>query len=117
MKITTILGAFAVAIIFFFGLIFALAASVEQTATRLTISLILFATGTGLVYIIYVSTRQPTKIIQQLEISGRMKAASIRCPNCSASVNANQIKIVSGVPYATCPYCGTVFEVVEEPKW
>jgi predicted Zn finger-like uncharacterized protein len=52
-----------------------------------------------------------------LEVSGEMKGAAIKCPNCGASINADQIKIVSGVPYVKCPYCGTTFEVTEEPKW
>ena len=117
MKITTVLGAIAVAILFFFGLIFAIAASVQETATRLAVSLVLFILGFSLAYVTYIMSRKPAKIIQQLEISGKMKAAPIKCPNCSASVDANSIKIISGVPYATCPYCGTTFEVTEEPKW
>ncbi len=117
MKITTILGAIGVAFLFLLGLLFAMAASIEQTTTRLIVSFALFLLGFALAYATYVSARKPTKIIQQLEISGQMKAASIKCPNCSASVDASRIKIVSGVPYATCPYCGTTFEVTEEPKW
>lgn len=117
MKGTTILGAVGVALLFFFGLIFAVAASVQETTNRLIVAFALFLLGFALAYATYVSSRQPKKIIQQLEISGQMKAASIRCPNCSASVDAGKIKIVQGVPYATCPYCGTTFEVAEEPKW
>jgi len=117
MKITTVLGAVAVAILFFFGLIFAIAASVQEAATRLAVALALFALGFALAYVTYVTSRKPTTIIHQVEVSGQMKAASIKCPNCSASVDATRIKIISGVPYATCPYCGTTFEVTEEPKW
>ena len=114
MKILTVLGAIAVAVLFFFALVFALAASVQETLTRLTVSGLLFVIGIAIAYYI---TRKPKTIIQRLEVSGQMKAASIKCPNCGASVEVNQIKIVSGVPYATCPYCGTTFEVTEEPKW
>ena len=117
MKITTVLGAIAVAVLFFFGLIFAIAASVQEAATRLSVSLALFILGFAVAYVTYLTSRKPIKIIQQLEISGQMKAAAIKCPNCSASVDADKIKIVQGVPYATCPYCGTTFEVTEEPKW
>lgn len=117
MKITTVLGAIAVAVLFFFGLIFAIAASVQAATTRLTVSLLLFAVGFALAYVTYVTSRKPKTVIQQLELSGQMKAAALKCPNCSASVDANQIRIVSGVPYATCPYCGSTFEVTEEPKW
>jgi len=116
-KIIAILGGIAAAVVFFFAVIFALAASVQATLTRLVTSGILFVIGVALVVGIYYTTRKPKTVIQRLEVSGQMKAASIKCPNCGASVNPNQIKIVSGVPYATCPYCGTTFEVTEEPKW
>jgi DNA-directed RNA polymerase subunit RPC12/RpoP len=116
-KAITILGAIAVAVVFFFAVIFALAASVQATLTRLVTSGFLFVIGVAIIVGIYYTTRKPKTVIQRLEVSGQMKAASIKCPNCGASVDANQIKIVSGVPYATCPYCGTTFEVTEEPKW
>jgi uncharacterized membrane protein len=113
-KILTVLGATAIAVLFFFGIIFAIAASVAYATTRLIVAASLFITGFCIAY--YIS-RQPKTIVQKVEFSGEMKAVAIKCPNCSASINANQIKIVSGVPYATCPYCGQTFEVAEEPKW
>lgn len=116
-KIITVLGAIAVAVLFFFAVIFALAASVQATLTRLVTSGILFVIGVTLIVGIYYTSRKPKTVIQRVEVSGQMKASSIKCPNCGASVDANQIKIVSGVPYATCPYCGNTFEVIEEPKW
>ncbi len=112
MNLKIVLGAIAVAVLFFFGIIFALAS--VYAPTRLIVAALLFAVGFGIVYYI---TRKPKTIIQRLELSGPMKAVSLKCPNCSASVDAKQIKIVSGVPYATCPYCGQTFEVAEEPKW
>ena len=122
MKIITILGAIAVAVVFFFAIIFALASSAPaipaQTAqNRLVVSGMLLIIGIAIVVGIYYTTRKPKTVIQRLEVSGQMKAVPIKCPNCSASIDANRIKIVSGVPYVTCPYCGTTFEVAEEPKW
>jgi len=118
-KIITVLGAIAVAVLFFFAVVFALAASIQATFTRLVLSGLLFMMAIVIIIIvvIYYITNKPKTVIQRLEVSGQMKAASIKCPNCGASVNANQIKIISGVPYSTCPYCGTTFEVTEEPKW
>ena len=116
MKIVTVLGAIAVTVLFFFGVIFALAASAQPTLTltRLTISVILLGVGVAIAYYI---TRKPKTVIHQVALSGRIKAAPLKCPNCSASIDVNQIRIVSGVPYATCAYCGNTFEVTEEPKW
>jgi hypothetical protein len=122
MKISTILGAIVVAILFFFGLIFTLSAGAssltsDQRTLRIIEGVILLSAGLGLAYVTYVFSRKPTTIIHQVELSGQMKAAPLKCPTCSASVDADKIKIVSGVPYATCPYCGNTFEVAEEPKW
>ena len=112
MNFKTILGALAIAVLFFFGIIFALASVYEPT--RLFVAAFLFVVGFGIAYYL---TKKPKTIIQKLEVSGQMKAVEIKCPNCAAPVNANKMKIESGVPYVTCPYCGHVFEVTEEPKW
>ncbi len=122
MKAIVILGAIAVAVLFFFAVIFALASSyielsVATAQTRLITSVFLFIIGIAIVVGIYYTTRKPKTVIQQLEISGAMKGTPIKCPNCSASISADQIRIVGGVPYVKCPYCGTTFEVTEEPKW
>jgi len=117
MKVIAILGGVAAAVLFFFAVIFALAASVQATSARLATSSILFIVGLAVIAGIYYTTRKPKTVIQRLEVSGQMQGAQIKCPNCGASINADQIKIVSGVPYVKCPYCGTTFEVTEEPKW
>ena len=112
MNLKTILGAIVVVILFSFGIIFAIASVYDST--RLIISAIFIIIGFGVAYYI---TKKPKTIIQRLEVSGQMKAVTLQCPNCSASVDAKQIKIMEGVPYATCSYCGHTFEVTEEPKW
>jgi DNA-directed RNA polymerase subunit RPC12/RpoP len=110
--IKTVLGAIAIAVLFFFAIIFAIAS--VYAPMRLVVSALLFVVGFGIAYFMM---RKPKEIVQKLELSGRMKGVAVKCPNCSASVDAGRIKIVSGVPYATCPYCGQTFEVAEEPKW
>ncbi len=117
MKAIAIFGGIAVAVVFFFAVIFALAASVAATTARLATSGILFIVGLAIIVGIYYTTRKPKTVIQRLEVSGQMKGAQIKCPNCSASIDANQIKIINGVPYVKCPYCGTTFEITEEPRW
>lgn len=112
MNFKIVIGAIVTAVLFFFGLIFALAS--VYASTRLIVSAILFLVGFGIIYYV---TKKPKTVIQRLEISGQMRAVEIKCPHCSASVNSKEIKIVSGVPFATCVYCGQTFEITEEPKW
>ena len=122
MRILPIIGGIAAAILFFFAVIFALASSyigltAQAAQYRLITSGILFIVGLVVIVGIYYVTRKPKTVIQRLEVSGEMKAAQIKCPNCGGSISPNEIKIVSGVPYVKCPYCGITFEVTEEPKW
>jgi hypothetical protein len=112
MRLKNIIGGLFVAILFFFGIIFALASS--YATTRLIIAALFFIVGFGLLYYL---TRKPKVTIQKLELSGQMKAVALQCPNCSASIKSDQIKVVSGVPYAKCVYCDHTFEVAEDPKW
>lgn len=111
-NLKTVAGSIAIAVLLFFGIMFALSSAYQLS--RLAVSALLFIVAFAIAYFI---TRRPMQIVQKLEIPGQMKAVSLRCPNCSASVDVSNIKIKSGVPYATCTYCGHTFEITEEPKW
>ncbi len=115
MKLLAVLGGVAAAVVLFFAVIFAMAASYDST--RLITSAILFLIGLIIIAGVYYITRKPKTVIQQLELSGKMHAAQLKCPHCNANIDASQIQIRDGVPYVKCPYCGTTFEVAEEPKW
>lgn len=104
-----------ITILFFFGIVFALASA--YAPMRLAVSAILFIAGFGVIATLYIFTKKPSEIIQRVELSGEMKAVSIKCPNCGASIPPDKIKIVDGVPYAICSYCGHTVEVAEDPKW
>ncbi len=115
MDYRVVLGAVAAVILFFFGSIFALASA--YAPIRLAVAAILFIVGFGILAGIYAISRKPPEIVQRVELSGEMKAVPITCPNCGGSISPEKIKIVDGVPYATCGYCGKTVEVAEEPKW
>jgi len=109
----TVIGYCVSAIFLFFAVLFALASA--YAPMRIWVSALLFLAGFGVLFFVW--KRQPTQIVQKLEVPGRIKVQAIKCPNCSASMDMNQIKIVDGVPLVKCPYCGHTFEITEEPKW
>ncbi|HSQ48732.1 MAG TPA: MJ0042-type zinc finger domain-containing protein [Candidatus Deferrimicrobiaceae bacterium] len=122
MRILPIIGGVAAVVVFFFAVIFAMSISAVSefpalVQSRILTSVILFIIGLAIIAGIYYVTRKPKTVIQQLELSGKMSSAQIKCPNCGGSISASEIKITQGVPYVKCPYCGTTFEVTEEPKW
>ena len=115
MNIKVILASIAVVILFFFGFIFALAST--YNSMRLAVAVILFGAGFGIIAVLYLTTKSTRKVVHRVELSGEMKAVPIKCPNCSASMKPDRIRVVDGVPYVTCAYCNHTFEVAEEPKW
>ncbi len=115
MDLKVAFGLVAAFICFFFGMIFALAS--VYAPFRLAVAALLFVLGFGILAVMFVFFRKPSEIIQRVELSGEMKAVPIQCPKCGASIPPSNIKIVDGVPYATCSYCGNTVEVAEEPKW
>ena len=100
-------------VLLFFSVIFALASA--YAPIRLATSAFLFVAGFGTLY--YIRKRQPIQITQKLEVPGKVRVQTLRCPNCSASLDIGQVRVIKGVPSIKCSYCGHIFEVTEEPKW
>ncbi len=115
MKLRSFIGYVAAAVLVGVGLLFAWAGSVRMASTRVPVGLFMVAVGIVIVYL--VRRQAPREIVQRVEVSGRMAAQQIQCPNCSASLDLGSMEVVGGVPTVECPYCGNSFEVTEEPKW
>lgn len=79
--------------------------------------LLLLAGGAGMVVAAQRGTK--TEVIQQVNIDlpGSTKVEAIQCRSCGGTLSAKDIKIVNGAPMVNCPYCGTVYQLTEEPKW
>jgi len=115
LNIGRIFGYISVVILFFLGIIFAWASSVENTGPRLGVALISIASALIILYVLQRS--KPVEMVQRVEVSGPIKAQEITCPYCSAPLDLKLMKVVGGVPTIACPYCGRSFEVTEKPKW
>jgi hypothetical protein len=75
------------------------------------------AGGAGLIYASIRGTK--TEVIQQVKIDlpGDTKIEQMKCRSCGGSLTGDNIKIVNGAPMVNCPYCNTVYQLTEEPKW
>ena len=111
--VKTVIGYVISAVLFVLAVIFALAS--VYVPIRLVTSAFLFVAGFGILY--YTRKQQPIRITQKLEVPGKVKVQTLRCPNCSASLDIGRVKVINGIPSIKCSYCGHTFEVTEEPKW
>ena len=61
--------------------------------------------------------KQTQEIIQKIDLSGDIALEKMKCQNCSAELDRDSITVKEGAIFVSCPYCGTAYQMVEEPKW
>jgi hypothetical protein len=83
------------------------------------VGVLFLAGGAGLVYA--AMRGQKTEITQQVtmkvDLPGETEMSSMNCRNCGGALRPENIKMVAGAPVVECPYCGTTYQLTEEPKW
>ena len=81
--------------------------------------IVFLAGGAGLIYA--AMRGQKTEVVQQVtmkvDLPGETKIEQMKCKSCGGSLTADNIKLVNGAPMVNCPYCNTVYQLTEEPKW
>jgi hypothetical protein len=88
-----------------------------------TVGLLLGAVAlvAGIVMIVIAArkTKQETaqNITMKVDLPGDTKIEQMKCRSCGGALTADNIKLVNGAPMVTCPYCGSVYQLTEEPKW
>jgi hypothetical protein len=64
-------------------------------------------------------TRQETaqNVTVKVDLPGETKIEQMKCRSCGGTLTADNIKLVNGAPMVSCPFCSTVYQLTEEPKW
>lgn len=64
-------------------------------------------------------TKQETaqNVTYKVDLPGDTKIEAMKCRSCGGELTSDNIKMVNGAPMVTCPYCNTVYQLTEEPKW
>ncbi len=64
-------------------------------------------------------SRQETaqNVTVKVDLPGDTKIEQMKCRSCGGTLTADNIKLVNGAPMVTCPYCNSVYQLTEEPKW
>jgi DNA-directed RNA polymerase subunit RPC12/RpoP len=124
MSASKIVGYVISGILILFGVLFLLAAFAPDTgvnpAGRLVVGAILV--GIGLAIIVIIKMREPKpeqKVVveQKIDLSGDIELEKLQCKNCGAELDKSSITLAQGAIIVSCPYCGTSYQIVEEPKW
>jgi len=125
MKTLRILAYIAAAILILFGVLFILGAFSHQSDNEwgwLLTGFILVGVGFVLIFIgaKVLQPRvpeQPQQVTLQVDLPGNVSMDTIKCQSCGGTLQAENIQVVNGAPMVTCPYCHTVYQITEQPKW
>jgi hypothetical protein len=117
-----IIGYIAAAILIFFGVLFIWGAGGTGGGGFgwILTGVVSVLIGFGLIWL---ASRKPAAgaaggdTVLKLDLPGQTKIEAMKCKNCGGSLTADNIKMVAGAPVVTCPFCGTTYQLTEEPKW
>ncbi len=116
-KIIAYIGA---AICLVFGVLFIMATfSAQGQLGWLIVGIILVAIAFGLIWFAARKPKvePPVNVTYQVDLPGDVKMETMKCKSCGGVLTEKDIKMVNGAPVVTCPYCGTTYQLTEEPKW
>ena len=108
------------AIVIFFGVLFVWGAfSAEGTVAWVLIGGIGIITGFGVIY--FANKKPPAEEVQNIqlniELPGDMDVEKLTCNNCAGQLSMEDVKLSSGAAFVNGPYCGTAYQLTEQPKW
>jgi hypothetical protein len=113
----------AAVILIFFGVLFIWGAfSPDGSVGWIWIGLISVVIGFG---VIWFAGRQKANagatggdnVTLKIDLPANVNLDSLKCKSCGGVLTTDNIKMVNGAPMVTCPYCNTVYQLTEEPKW
>ncbi|MGW8143083.1 MAG: hypothetical protein ACWGN2_01730 [Anaerolineales bacterium] len=104
-----------------FGFLFILAAFGEQfNSGWLVVGLLLVAIGFGLVFLggrLKKTAEAEQPVTLNIDLPANVDLDKFNCENCGGALSTDNIEMVAGAPVVKCPYCGTTYQLTEDPKW
>ncbi len=86
----------------------------------LLVGLILMGVGVAIIWVVRTRGPQPIQqVVQQLKVDmpGDVALEKLKCRNCGAELDKDSVTLAEGAVIIKCPYCGSTYQIAEEPKW
>lgn len=119
MKAGKIIGYIFAAIAIFFGILFIWGAfSPEGNPAWIFIGALSVLVGFGLIWFLGRKTAaEKEEVTMKIDLSGDVDLDTLSCKSCGGQLSSENITMVAGAPMVECPYCGTSYQLTEDPKW
>lgn len=116
-KIVAYIGA---GILILFGVLFIMATfSQSGQLGWLLVGIVLVLIAFGLIWFASRKPKPetPVNVTYKVDLSGDVSLETLKCKSCGGTLSSENVKMVAGAPVVTCPYCGSSYQLAEEPKW
>jgi hypothetical protein len=117
------IGWIAAAILIFFGVMFIYAAFGSTSHPEwIAVGAVSVLIGFGLIALV---SRRPSPgtdgggqpPVLKLDLPAATTIDALKCRNCGGNLTAENVSMLAGAPTVKCPFCGTTYQLTEEPKW
>jgi hypothetical protein len=113
-----IIGYIFAAITIFFGVIFIWGAfSPDGQPGWIIVGIISILVGIGIIWLAGRKKPGDQDVKVQIDLSGDVNLETLTCNSCGGQLSPEHVSMVAGAPVVECPYCGTSYQLTEEPKW
>lgn len=119
-----IIGYVLAGILIFFGVLFIWAAFGETfNSGWLTTGLVSVGIGFGVIAGTYLLTKRAAEssvgegVTLNIDLPADVNLDTLTCNKCGGALTTDNIEMVAGAPVVKCPYCGTTYQLTEDPKW
>ncbi len=106
-------------ILMFFGAMYLLAAPVQNTVPRLITGSILVVVSIVMIVITRMKTKAVYEVKATVELPPSIDLEQLKCKECGGKLTKKSLHFDpnTGTITVTCPYCGAVYQMVEDVKW
>lgn len=76
--------------------------------------------GFGLIYFagrIRKSEQVEQNVTLNIDLPENVEMDQFKCESCGGVLSTDNVEMVAGAPWVNCPYCGTSYQLKEDPRW
>ena len=98
------------------GLVFV--AGSQGQVMRIVVGLVLFIAAGALVWLaMHKVPHSTTTVVQKIDLSGNVNLQEMTCRSCGGALSKNSVSVRAGGIFVNCEFCGTAYQLEEDPKW
>jgi len=117
------IGWIAALILIFFGVLFVWGAFGSTPRPEwIAVGVVSVAIGFGIIWLVSRRTGSSPasaggQTVLKVDLPASTAIEAMKCRNCGGNLTAENVTLLAGALTVQCPFCGTTYQLTEEPKW